>query len=415
MAPLYGDARKRGFASANKVLAVKHAENRVVPMCEADSDLGPWKAAQILPDHITMELGFSRMAYQAETVSIEVGGLMRRFVHFKKQHTWFVAAVGGPQMRKANMVAVRVIEELNSKVWGCAKGEDVDRSGDQDQDEDVPQVQDDEVIDPMERLCPVMPEDRLETPKKKPRRCKESQRSHVREIEMPMRPPCVQKGQPEWKQVRFYVGRPQSRALWIDIEDIDWLISYAADEHHYQGVARIEDSEQPAQDYEIEWDYDMKRYDCRINVGPQSGLIVQCDVDTVLTKDVYEKLSEAHACYDVFWSQTTVSLRKQACRKYLQLWCEATTQGKQSEFEASWGSPSSAKAEQPAQALEDVETDDVESKVVESKVVESAAAEIGDSVEAIDIGDANAETHASQAAIAPETQTVVAVADNDSA
>ena len=89
--------------------------------------------------------------------------------------------------------------------------------------------------------------------------------------------------------------------LWIRIDCIDWLVSYAADEQYYQGISRVDAAApQPAADYDIEWDYNDKAFDCRINVGMDAGLTLRSTLDT-MTKDDFAKLAEMDVV-DVHWS-----------------------------------------------------------------------------------------------------------------
>mgnify|MGYP003324216205 CR=1 FL=1 len=83
----------------------------------------------------------------------------------------------------------------------------------------------------------------------------------------------------------MYVG-PKSKALWIRLDCIDWLISYAADEHYYQGVSRSDPlTAVAARDYEIEFDYQDKSWDCKINVGVDKGVTLRM-CPTQLTKEI---------------------------------------------------------------------------------------------------------------------------------
>ena len=119
---------------------------------------------------------------------------------------------------------------------------------------------------------------------------------------------------------------------------IDWLISYAADEHYYQGISRVDAAAQkPKADYDIEWEYNDKAFDCKINVGMDAGLTLRMTLDA-LTKDVFDKLAEKDDAY-AYWSKASSALKRKACREYLKLWCVATTDGSRHQFEAEWGCP----------------------------------------------------------------------------
>lgn len=135
--------------------------------------------------------------------------------------------------------------------------------------------------------------------------------------------------------------RPKSKALWIKMDCIHWLIGYAADEHYYQGIARDDAaSPVPAADSDIEWEYNDKAFDCKINVGINAGQTLRMTLDA-LTKDVFHKLAEKDDAY-AYWSKATSALKRKACREYLQLRCVATIYGSRLQFEAEWGCPVTA-------------------------------------------------------------------------
>ena len=129
----------------------------------------------ILIDHVALEAGFSKQAYQAQCVTMDDAGEAWKFVHVKKNSPWFITAVGGPMLKKGNMPSVHVVDVLTSKVFGKhykdTTHEDGDRSrGEDDDNEEV--VKDDEVAedDPMLMLFDCAPDLVLETPKNKVRR-----------------------------------------------------------------------------------------------------------------------------------------------------------------------------------------------------------------------------------------------------
>ena len=253
-------------------------------------------------------------------------------------------------LKHGNMPTVNVVEVLTSKVYNKsykdANHEDGDRSRGEDEDnEEVLKDEENADIDPMDMLFECAPD--LETPKKQSDRKREQQRlsgpqrSLVRAIDMPERPHCVGGAAGARKIVHVFV-RPNSKALWINMDCSDWLISYAADEHHYQGISRVDAAaSEPAADYDIEWEYNDKAFDCKTNVGMDAGLTLRMTL-VALTKDVFDKLAEKDDAY-AYWSKATSALKRKACREYLQLWCVATIDCSRQQFEAKWGCPISAK------------------------------------------------------------------------
>ena len=190
--------------------------------------------------------------------------------------------------------------------------------------------------DPMLLLGACSPEHLLETPKKcKPRKTKEAKRPTdlMRAIDMPKRPSCAGSECAEIKTVHMHV-RPNSTALWIRLDCIDWLVSYAADEHYYQGVSRSDPlTAVAAKDYEIEFDYNDKAWDCNINVGVDKGVTLRLCA-TRITKEMYEKTAASDpTTFDVWWSKAGVTIKRKACREYLSLWALAAVQGSRQDFE----------------------------------------------------------------------------------
>ena len=176
----------------------------------------------------------------------------------------------------------------------------------------------------------------------------------VRAIDMPKRPSCT--STLGGIQTVHMLARPKSRALWIRLDCIDWLVSYAADEHYYQGVSRS-DMAAPAvaaKDFELEFDYQAQTWHCKINVGMDKGATLRLippspwtkvqqrqlcpthnrDNETELTKAMYDKAAESDPkTFFEFWSRASLSLRRKACREYLRLWALAAVQGRRKDFE----------------------------------------------------------------------------------
>ena len=321
--------------------ACTSAESKLVPVCqqEVSKALGAWKSANVLTDHIALEAGFSKQAYQAQCATIDYAGREEKFVHVNKHSPWFLAAVGGPNCKRSSLPAVYVIEALQDKMFDTFDKQvvdDADRGrgeyGEHEEGvtEDLPGED-----DPMLLLGACSPDHQPETPQKCKRRKIQTKRPTdlVRAIDMPKRPSCAGSECAEIKKVHMYV-RPNSKALWIRLDCIDWLVSYAADEHHYQGISRSDSlTAVAAKDYEIEFDYNDKAWDCKINVGVDKGVTLRL-CPTQLTKEMYEKTAASDpTTFDVYFCKTTVTIKRKACREYLRLWALAAVQGSRQDFE----------------------------------------------------------------------------------
>ena len=161
-------------ARAGAQPACTSAESKVAPVCEpqAMNTLGKWKSAIVLTDHIALEVGFSKQAYQAQCMTVDCVGGQEKFVHLKKNSTWFLAAVGGPKTNRSGLPAVTVVDTLNDKIFGPSDKQvdrqDADR-GRGERGEIEQEVTEDQQIpdDPMLLLGACAPVSRLETPQKK--------------------------------------------------------------------------------------------------------------------------------------------------------------------------------------------------------------------------------------------------------
>ena len=193
------------------------AENQLVPMCtsKAKDTLGDWKSVHIRNDHIALQAGFSKVPFQGQCVTMD--GV--RYIHVKKNSPWFIAAVGGPQLKKGGLPSVQVIDQFCSKVFGNnytdVEAEDQDRSrGEDDEpDEGVEPADADADHDPMNQLeeCAAT---EFETPKKKKPRLPKRPNPLVRALDMPKRPPCVAGSAGGDHKVYVFV-RPNSKALYL--------------------------------------------------------------------------------------------------------------------------------------------------------------------------------------------------------
>ena len=160
------------------------AENQFAPICgpHAQDALGAWKSVRVLIDHIAIEAGFSKHAFQAQCVVIDVGDEVCKFVHVKKQHPWFVAAVGGAVLKKGHIPIVHVVDVLTAKVHGKSYKDAIMKTvtavAAKTENEEVLKDEENAETDPMDMLFECAP-DPLETPKKN-RSGNESRNAHPR-------------------------------------------------------------------------------------------------------------------------------------------------------------------------------------------------------------------------------------------
>ena len=85
---------------------------------------------------------------------------------------------------------------------------------------------------------------------------------------------------------------------------IDWLLAYAADKHHFQGIDRQTEETDPTTavaDYVLAWACGSKAWEGTTTAGLLAGQSVSC-ASTVLRKDVCDKLNDLNLV-DVFFAK----------------------------------------------------------------------------------------------------------------
>ena len=205
-----------------------------------------------------------------------IDGTSFNYVELDKNAKWFLKGVGGPKTVKGDLKAVQVLAEIRQK-WvdmtavadakddGAAVADVADGAEDSNDDED-----------PMNDLkC-------LETPPKaKPkRRVFVPIRSMVYELEMPKRPPCVGIDQDATITISVYkkgvAARNRGENLYLRSDYIEWLLAYAADELHFQGVRAASPEKEldrpenctAVAGLNLEWSFTSKAWNALFVLGP---------------------------------------------------------------------------------------------------------------------------------------------------
>ena len=89
------------YSNRLTAVAAMH-DDTMTPTCERANDqrIGAWKALKVLEDNVVLQCGFANRKHMAPFVKVDVQGTHRKFVQVNKGALWFVAAVGGPQLKK---------------------------------------------------------------------------------------------------------------------------------------------------------------------------------------------------------------------------------------------------------------------------------------------------------------------------
>ena len=90
---------------------------------------------------------------------------------------------------------------------------------------------------------------------------------------MPKRPLCAGSEQDATQTIHVLLKPNGNRQLYLRIDGLEWLLSYAADEHHFQGIVRQAALPTPAvaEEDRIEWEFNERHWVATVMVGPAAG------------------------------------------------------------------------------------------------------------------------------------------------
>ena len=302
-----------------------------------------WKPVSVCAGHVTLNGGYMKHPELARSVEYTVRDTICTFVELDKNAKWFLHGVGGPTIVKGDLKAVRVILAIRDKLSQPTVVEEEEVTAVAGEDHDTQNQDDDD--DPMNALDDVV--EALPSPKAKAKgkakakATTKATRSALKEVEMPMRAPCVG-GQAHGTKV-ISVYTKAGRAIYLRVDCLDWLLSYAADELHFQGVPRTNPEPKAKKggncpavaDLHLEWDFNNKTWDAEFVAGVLAGTTRRFPV-TGMSKDRWSKMRERSLLEDdLAWDRGTD--RKKGAKEFITTWCQAIARDEGNNFEEEWG------------------------------------------------------------------------------
>ena len=285
----------------------------MVPTCsQRVGPKRPWRCAVAVSGTMAISGGYGGKAQRlAQTVVYEMDGHAWSFVHLHKHAAWFVHAVAGTDASKNDIGAVRVLDHIRTQFAQAVTTED--------SSEDTTAVAEPILgdVDPMDEL------EEVALPVKTVKKTKKSRcQTQLRALTMPKRPPCsgVER---DLTTIIYVYSPPKCKSLYLRVDCLDWLLSYAADEHHYQGIERDESdvTSTAVAASSVRWDFTAKHWKGEVFVGPNAGQST-CFSPDELTKERWEVLANLSKV-EGFWCRSTDETRRKAAKAFVQLWCDA--------------------------------------------------------------------------------------------
>ena len=316
------------------------------------NDTGPvkdkWLPVRVCDEIIGIRGGFlpPKTALSAKSLLIINKKVPLRFVELDKNAAWFLKAAGGANTQKGDLKAVCVIDDIRHKIECVIKAETAVA---EEKDSQGPEEGSD--YDPMDELAEFHHSKAKSAPKPKakPKAKKPGQRSRIMTLKMPKRPICAG-GEEEKVTISVYLKTANKhtncakRSVWLNASCIGWLLAYAADEKHFEGVKRdsVEQAKEPncaVPDLLVEYNIDRYSWVGEFVDGPLCGTTRELFTSSI-TKKRWDKMiqcqiqihQEQLGDFDAAGEVT----KKQVAKRLLLLWMSALSTNQGPEFEEVW-------------------------------------------------------------------------------
>jgi hypothetical protein len=305
-----------------------------------------WKPVHVLEGVVNVAGGYNRVPHSAASIPYKVGDTIYTYVQIDKKATWFFRGVGGFRATRTEMRQVHVIEDIRAK-FDAWQPEPESQAHAPDDDYDAMDALD--VLDADGENDGTLTAKGRKTTRIK-YEAKAKMHAEVRDIFMPMRPTCIAGDSTSTKLISVYkkpVNTSRLPALWLRTDCLNWLLAYAADELHYQGVASTLDSavadvQQPrigncpeVDDLYLAWDFGAKEWVASFVAGPCDGTIKRFGASH-LTNRRWSQLQSNDAVVGDR-STSTPTYKKSIAKAFITKWCASITRNESGAFESDWG------------------------------------------------------------------------------
>ena len=289
---------------------------------------GKWKTVKVEQGLVNILGGFGVGLHTAASIDFNVGddAETHTYVLLDKNAQWFLKGAGGDKVQKGDVKAVKIIDTIRENFReACCTTDDVQcTTADDVQCITADEVVDEGVVDPMDALkvrqiCAEPIRNGVNgsgTKGKRPRPDINKKkgdpsmtRSVMRQLVMPTRPECAASAMQAGDTTLISLWRGPGKAktanngkLYLRIDCLDWLLSYAADELHFQGIvpsmpdapqSRLANCEEVS-DLFVAWDFTAHAWNASFIDGPFKGTtkrVYYYDVTAALWVKLQQRLT----------------------------------------------------------------------------------------------------------------------------
>ena len=179
--------------------------------------------------------------------------------------------------------------------------------------------------------------DEVVTPKPKVK----SRATTIRSLQMLTRPLCVGASKATTTVVIYGMNansNPRDLPMFLRVDCIDWLLSYAADQLHCQGVGNLvghmddvlEANCSAVAGLHVEWDFHLKDWQAKFVSGLFQGVKREFGIES-LNPGMWANLEA-----EVIFQKATRVQQKAVAKRMLLLWCQAICDNESDTFEHKW-------------------------------------------------------------------------------
>ena len=295
----------------------------MVPVSAKIDGTRKWHPISVTCDSVIVRGGYSTSGEQAHSITLDDNlqppGAIRTFVELDKNARWFLKGVGGPKINKGDLKSVEVLTMLRAKLkdreaTSRTRGAAV-----------AAPVLSDAVVEPIADIDPMDELDAITSAQPKPLKYRRlstyDRRALVETLAVPTRPICTGRGDGDTTTISVYrLSMSDSRSnarLYLRTDCINWLLAYAADELHYQGViapcpvpqSRVGNrSDVPG--LRLEWEFASHEWACEFVDGPLLGTTRRFPVRD-LTKAQFTEMRSGNKV-NAYWSQASPAEKRMA-------------------------------------------------------------------------------------------------------
>ena len=247
-----------------------------------------------------------------ETMEVSTGTGVRHLCRVNKNDSWLLKCSAGREARKGVLKRSKVLETLKKKLAASAESVVTDS---------ISPASEEGAHDRMS-LLQHQDESSAERSPKKPKYSPKRVSNRLQQIQMPMRPPESGDSAVAGQRNVHILARGTNQ-LWIDVNDVPWLINYVAAEVALGGVPEQEDDSDAegnceAKGLRMKYDFANRLWEADFVEGPLRGKRFLSNVASMTA----EKWATVQAAVAVDFENATVQQLKEGTRVFLMRYCQ---------------------------------------------------------------------------------------------